>query len=149
MHRKGYGEMNTRFNHLWIAGIAFAFVLFALPRVSRSVVSTLDSVIVVPNPYNLSGRTFGPQPPGGSIEANERIRFANLPAPCTIRIYTSAGNLVATINHTGASTPTSDLENEYWSGRNTDNQYIVSDVYIYVVESSTLGRKIGKFIVIR
>lgn len=141
--------MKSRFSPWWIAGIAFAFVLIALPRVSHSAVSTLDSIIVVPNPYNLSGRTFGPQPPGGSIEANERIRFANLPAPCTIKIYTSAGNLVATVQHTGLNTPTSDLENTYWSGRNADNQYIVSDVYIYVVESPTLGRKVGKFIVIR
>ncbi|HPU86034.1 MAG TPA: hypothetical protein PLE60_11940 [Candidatus Latescibacteria bacterium] len=141
--------MNTRLRHWWIAGVAFAFVLIALPRVSHSAVSTLDSVIVIPNPYNLSGRTYGPQPPGGSIEANERIRFANLPAPCTIKIYTSAGNLVSTIQHTGAVTAVSDLENYYWSGRNADNQYIVSDVYIYVVESPTLGRRIGKFIVIR
>jgi len=123
----------------WIPGVFAGLVMFALPPIARGAVAGLDSVIVVPNPYNASGRTFGPQ---SDITGYERIRFANVPPPATIRIYTSAGTLVATLEHTQG-------DQYLWGGRNSDNQYIVSDVYIYVIEHATYGRKIGKFVVIR
>lgn len=106
-----------------------------------TVKDTLSAVIVIPNPYNVIGRTWGQK---SDVKSFERIRFANLPnTPCTIKIYSSRGNLVKTLNHSGGGT------NYQWDGRNDDNQYVVSDVYVFVVESQTLGRHIGKFIVIR
>lgn len=102
---------------------------------------TLDAVLVIPNPYSVIGRTWGPK---SEVKAFERIRFANLPnTPCTIKIFSSRGNLIITLDHPGKGT------NLNWDGRNSNNQYVVSDVYLYVVESATLGRQVGKFIVIR
>jgi hypothetical protein len=120
--------------------------MFWLLPTPASAVSTLDSVVVVPNPYNVSGRTFGA--PLSNLYGFERIRFANLPPaspdqPTKIMIYTSALNLVTTLEHT-----TND-NTFFWNGRNSDNQYIVTGVYIYVVKDPNLGTKIGKFIVIR
>ena len=106
--------------------------------------AALDSVLVVPNPYNVSGRTFGPK---SDLEGYERLRFAHLPtpnetSPTTIKIYTSALNLVATLKHEAGTLL-------FWDGRNSDNQYIVSGLYIYVVHHPDHGTGVGKFVVIR
>jgi len=116
------------------------FLVAAAPSAHAQGATTLDSILVVPNPYNVSGQTFGPI---SNIFGYERIRFAHLPLPCKMRIYSSAGNLVKTIDFEA------DDPLPQWDGRNDDNQYIVSDVYIYVVEHDPLGRKLGKFVVIR
>ena len=103
---------------------------------------TLSSIVVIPNPYNVIGRTWGQR--SLSPESFERIRFANLPnTPCTITIYSSRGNRIISLSHPGRAT------NLNWDGRNEDNQYVVSDVYLFVVQSQTLGRQVGKFIIIR
>ena len=96
--------------------------------------SKLESVRVVPNPYSAAGKKY----PGEM----DKIVFMGLPGKCTIRIYTSSGNFVHKIEHTdGAGKEDWDLKTEF-------NQYIVSDVYIYTVESD-LGKYVDKFIVIR
>jgi len=115
-------------------------MLFAVGSEAHSQTTSLDSVRVVPNPYNVSGRTYGAR---SNIFGYERLRFANLPLPCTVKIFSSDANLVKTLQfNAGDLLPA-------WDGRNSDNQYIVSDVYFYVVEHATLGTKIGKFVVIR
>ena len=105
---------------------------------------TVDTttVVVVPNPYTVSGRTWGPR---SNVQSFERIRFTNVPEDvnCTIKIFSSRGYLIATLRNEDGS------PNILWDGRNEDNQYIVSDVYLYVVESPGVPRQIGKFIVLR
>ncbi|HOM56373.1 MAG TPA: hypothetical protein PLG27_01315 [Candidatus Latescibacteria bacterium] len=129
------------FSRRWAlpTAILVAFLcVFASDAISQT--TTLDSVKVVPNPYNVSGRTYASR---SNIFGYERLRFANLPLPCTVKIYSSDANLVKTLQfNAGDLLPA-------WDGRNSDNQYIVSDVYFYVVEHATLGTKIGKFVVIR
>lgn len=101
-----------------------------------------DSIVVVPNPYN-ANLAF----PSGFIGARDRIFFKNLPAPCTVRIYTAAGALVKTLENTKAATdPTAgslgwDMSNDY-------NQLVATGVYIFTVESDA-GNYVGKFIIIR
>jgi hypothetical protein len=69
--------------------------------------------------------------------------FKNLPLPCAVRIYSSDANLVRILQFDQKTTvPT-------WDGRNADNQYVVSDVYFFIIEHPQLGVKLGKFIVIR
>jgi hypothetical protein len=101
-----------------------------------------DPVIVVPNPYSVSGRTYGSEI---NVEAFERIRFANVPdtTTCTISIYTSRGHLVTTLKNVQGG------PNMYWSGRTEDNQYVVSDVYVFVVQAPGVPRQIGKFVIVR
>ena len=97
--------------------------------------SALDSVIVVPNPYR--------------IEANSNpVEFRNLTRHATIRIFSSAGDLVKKIEHHDG-TPI-----EQWDGRATDGSLIADGVYIYLVEApreTGRGRTTfsGKFAVIR
>jgi len=130
--------MTNHVGRWWTLALLVGVIALAVPPTTKAV-NTVDSVLVVPNPYSVTGRTHNAP---SNIQGFERILFVNLPNECTIRIYTSAGNLVSTIEHKGGA-------DEAWSGRNADNQYIVSDVYIYVVESPTLGKKIGKFLVVR
>jgi hypothetical protein len=101
-----------------------------------------DSIIVVPNPYN-ANLEF----PDGFIGAVDKIYFKNLPAPCTIRIYTAAGTLVKTIdNELAATSPLA--ASIGWNMANDYNQLVASGVYIYTVESDA-GNHVGKFIIIR
>ena len=97
--------------------------------------SDLENVIVVPNPYR--------------IEANRNpIEFRNLTRHATIRIFSSVGDLIKTIEH-HSETPT-----KTWDGRTTDGSLLADGVYIYHVESPReTGRGLttvsGKFAVIR
>jgi hypothetical protein len=95
---------------------------------------SLDAIRVVPNPYSAAGLKF----PG----EDDKILFTGLPAECTITIYTSNGDFVHEIEHTDGS------GNEPWNLRTKYNQYAVSDVYIYKVDSD-LGSYVDKFIIIR
>ena len=104
----------------------------AMPPATSS--GSLDAIRVVPNPYSAAGLTY----PG----EDDKIVFTGLPAECTITIYTSNGDFVHKIEHTDGS------GNESWNLRTDYNQYIVSDVYIYKVESN-LGNHVDKFIILR
>ncbi|HRU23957.1 MAG TPA: hypothetical protein P5569_08420, partial [Candidatus Latescibacteria bacterium] len=79
------------FSRRWAlpTAILVAFLcVFASDAISQT--TTLDSVKVVPNPYNVSGRTYASR---SNIFGYERLRFANLPLPCTVKIYSSDANL--------------------------------------------------------
>jgi len=135
--------MNTRTRYWSLSALVAGLLVLALPPVTQGA-GTMDSILVVPNPYNVSDRTFGPR---SNLQGYERLRFANLPtpnpsSPTTITIYTSALNLVMTLHHAAGR----DL---FWDGRNADNQYVVSGLYIYVVHHPDYGRKVGKLVVIR
>ena len=97
--------------------------------------SDLENVIVVPNPYRIKA--------DGSL-----IEFRNLTRHATIRVFSSAGDLIKKIEHHG-ETP-----NRKWDGRTADGSLITDGVYIYHVESlNETGRGhttvSGKFAVIR
>ena len=78
--------------------------------------SDLANVIVVPNPYRMEAN-------GGPIE------FRNLTRYATIRIFSSAGDLIKKIeHHDKAST-------QKWDGRTMDGELLAGGVYIYHVES--------------
>ena len=94
----------------------------------------LSDIRVVPNPYSAAGLTY----PG----ERDKIRFTGLPEQCTITIFTSNGDYVHKIEHTDGSGA------EDWDLRTEFNQYIVSDVYIYTIDSD-LGSHVDKFIIIR
>ncbi len=106
-----------------------------------------DEVVVVPNPYSLStGLENELNWPGAPNE----VKFLNLPAYCTLRIYTVTGDLIKTIEHTSGS------GDERWENLRTDtNQYPVSGVYILYVDNARdldknfLSDNITKFVIIR
>ncbi len=94
----------------------------------------LNNVRVVPNPYSTFGKTYVGEP--------DKVIFKNIPGICTIRVYTSAGDLVRVIEHTDGS------GDQPWDLRTEYNQYLKSDLYVFTVESD-IGDYVGKFIVIR
>ena len=100
--------------------------------------SALDAIRVVPNPF-LIANEFMRDP------AFKEIHFTHLPAKCTIRIFTVAGDLIATLEHNNPGLESDGYEP--WNLTSKNNQLIASGVYIYHVESD-FGSKVGKFAVI-
>ena len=94
------------------------------PRTERP---RLQGVYVVPDPYieNDPNSRYGPL-------GEPLVRFFNLPVEATIRIYTSNGDLVRTLEHyqthgdaSGGSTP--------WDLQNSYGQDVTAGVYLYSI----------------
>ncbi|MFC2075697.1 hypothetical protein ACFLT7_01315 [candidate division KSB1 bacterium] len=121
--------------------IEFAAVAFKPPA------DNTENIRVVPNPYNVNsgGANFS----GSAFDAN-KVLFVNLPALCMIYIYTEAGELVKTINH---STRNAD---HAWGQLTDAGQYAKSGIYIAKITDATDEFKttsyadaIVKFVIIR
>jgi hypothetical protein len=98
----------------------------------------LDNITVVPNPYYIRA-------PWDSNRFNQWVYFQHLPSHCTIRIFTTAGLLIRTLEHhsdEGGGSATWDLLTE-------ENMRAVSGLYIYQVESDDGKTAVGKFAIIR
>jgi hypothetical protein len=89
----------------------------------------------------------------GSGEGN-RIEFVNIPAECTIRIYTLAGDLVTKIEHDDGSGDTA------WGSKALGDyqvskymQFVAPGIYLVHVESHVDGHegeeKVAKFVIIK
>ncbi|MFQ6616323.1 MAG: fibronectin [Fidelibacterota bacterium] len=79
---------------------------------------SLDDIRVVPNPYHIAARDL--QYTG----EKDKIMFLNIPARCTIRIFTERGDLIKTIHHTDGS------GDEPWNSVTSSRQVVVSGVYL-------------------
>jgi hypothetical protein len=103
---------------------------------------TLDDIVVVPNPYNLSAgdNNFPGEP--------NKIMFFNVPSVCTIRIFTETGDLVRVIEHEGGGDkPWGDIPQEHQA---TDiGQIVVSGIYIAHIETPDGASTVRKFVVVR
>ncbi len=109
--------------------------VYQAPRIDKIAAGReLDRIRVVPNPY--IARV------GWEIQAGERrLEFVNLPLTATIRIYTLAGDLVQSLDHSGSGTCV-------WNMLTANGQGIAPGLYFYHVESE-VGAKVGKFAVIK
>ena len=118
---------------------------------------------MVPNPYIASSYL-------DQSSYNKRVEFINLPAKCTVRIYSLGGNLVNVLNHIGTnragwgdytdwdrltlSEPVeySGYDNhsgtEPWNLRNRYGQLVASGLYFYHVTDERGETHTGKFYVI-
>ena len=112
-----------------------------------------QEVIVVPNPYRISQTQkyidlrWEDWERTGWNEHKRRLTFANLPARCTIRIFSLAGDLVTTIEHDYSI---SSRSYEDWNLITKDVQGIVSGIYLFSVEELPGGKiQVGKFVVIK
>ncbi|GMU96114.1 hypothetical protein [Ignavibacterium album] len=99
---------------------------------------------VVPNPY-VAAASFEPQRFAVMGRGERKIEFRNLPANCTIRIYTLNGELVQTLKHDG------NINKGFveWNLRNSDQLEIAPGLYIYHVDGGEVGTYIGKFAIIK
>ncbi len=109
--------------------------VYSTPGIDKSVAANqLDRVRAVPNPY--IGRASWERDKG-----IRRMEFVNLPEKATIRIYTLAGDLVQTLEHSGSGTCV-------WDMLSMNGQGIAPGLYFYHIDSD-VGQKIGKFSVIK
>lgn len=125
-----------------------AMTAYNVYPVTADIVPTNDmsSIYVVPNPFR---QQSGFRDPG----EKKRMAFINIPAKCTIRIYTLALELIKTIEHNGGGATT-------W-GTSSGENYMLTDfamnvmpgVYVYHVESRVAGHEgestVGKFVIIK
>ena len=108
-------------------------------------VESLKNVKVVPNPYR--GTAEWEQ------QYEDRIKFTNLPPVAKISIFSLAGDLVKVLEHNDGTAE------EYWDLLTRNHQSVVSGLYIYVVEASSISevgessdkvsKHIGKFAIFR
>lgn len=115
---------------------------FIDPELAKQQFST--DPYVVPNPY-VGAASFEPQRFAVSGRGERKIEFRNLPANCTIRIYTLTGELVQTLHHDGNI-------NEgivVWNLRNSSQLEVAPGLYIYHVDGQDVGTFIGKFAIIK
>ncbi len=115
--------------------------------------NTVGKVAVVPNPYrgDRAYNSYNPpwEKPASTrarwMEQDRRIQFINLPAQCEIKVYTLAGDLVATIPHNDP-----DKGYEDWNLTSYVGQAISSGIYLFVVKDVKLKNvQVGKFVVIK
>lgn len=105
----------------------------------REPAENLESVRVVPNPYDLGADQNIRWP-----DVEDQIAFLNVPGQCTIRIYTEMGELVETIEHTNGS------GDEFWDLTNSSFQRVASGIYMAVIEDENTGEQvIRKFVIVR
>ena len=107
--------------------------------------STLDEVYVSPNPYVGSSRyeEFGRFDADGNRTFPKTIQFVNLPEQATIQIYTLAGELVQTLEHTNGTGV------ETWNLRTRLSQEIVAGIYLYRVAAPNGEERVSKFVVVK
>jgi len=104
-----------------------------------SVPPLLGAVNVVPNPFNLRDPFRR-----SSFGAENRIQFINLPSPATIRIYTTAGDLIRTLENNDIDASVD------WDLRNDNGEDVVGGVYMFHVETAGGSQtRLGHFVVIR
>jgi len=109
-------------------------------------------IIVYPNPYRADAtyRSRGYEGRSEQDRPDDRVRrihFTNLPARCTIKIYTIDGDLVRQIDHDKSPTDPN-AAHEYWNMITRNTQMVVSGLYYWVVEAEGFETQIGKLVVI-
>jgi len=101
-----------------------------------------SNIYVYPDPYRFQS-SWDPTP-DAQRPASNRIRFNNIPGRCTIRIFTMAGDLVATLEHADG---TGYHDWDFMSDR-PQPQKIVAGVYLYSIRGEGVDY-VGKFVVLR
>jgi len=104
----------------------------------------LARIDVVPNPY-LGAASWERRNLNSTGRGERKIDFINLPAQCTVRIYTITGALVKTLSKDSGF-----LDGSLsWNLVTEDGMDAAYGVYIYHVDAPGIGEHIGKFALIK
>jgi hypothetical protein len=115
---------------------------------------------VYPNPYKTAAAW------DGTTSRTQKLYFTNLPAKCTINIYTSNGDLVATLSHDASTYQGEDSKwyeaygsegkmvfsggEHAWDLLSTSKTNIAMGVYLFTVKDTKTGNiEVGKFAVMK
>lgn len=121
-------------------GEKYTFETNALNEKISKDLYTLNDVKVVPNPFYIRAQW-------DTDRFNKHVNFTHLPEKCKIRIFTTSGILIQTIDHDENSGDTMGYHS--WNLRNKENLDIASGLYIYHVKDLKSGKtKTGKFAVV-
>ncbi|MFH1372572.1 MAG: hypothetical protein ABII79_02085 [bacterium] len=109
-------------------------------------------VYVYPNPYRIDAgyRSLGFEGRNDVTLPNDKVRavhFANLPARCTISIFSLDGDLINVIRHDRDPTDPNSAHDQ-WNLITRNTQAVVSGLYYWVVESDS-RTQIGKLVIIK
>ena len=111
----------------------------------KALAYTMKNIKVVPNPY-VATNAMEPSVANWYLNQRRRLLFTNLPAACTIRIFTVSGALVDVIEVNNPA----DNGTAHWDMLTRENLEIAAGMYIYHVQSKmTKDEKVGKFAVIK
>ncbi len=107
---------------------------------------------VYPNPYRSDGdyRDRGYEGRTDTDRPDYRVRainFANLPAKCTIRIYSLDGDLIRELDHDCEPGDPTD-SHESWNMITKNTQMVVSGLYYWTVEAADGTVQIGKLVIV-
>ncbi len=128
----------------------------AVPTYPLSTAKTVSQqylkAYVYPNPYRAGGnyRALGYEGRTESDRPDDRVRtihFADLPARCTIKIYTLDGDLVRQIDH-DKDPGDPEASHETWDLITRNTQAVVSGLYYWTVESASGETQIGKLVIL-
>jgi hypothetical protein len=121
---------------------------------ANAVASDLSRVKVVPNPY-IGSASWNNPIPSDSDPWEHRIQFINLPADATVKIFTLDGDFVDEISSGDTARKSAEftgaevLSVAEWDLITRNNQEAAPGIYLYVVDSPSVGQKIGKFVIVR
>ena len=114
-------------------------------RISNSLAKDeLQDIAVVPNPYVVAA-AWEPRLTVESGRGERKLDFINLPAECTIKIFTLNGYLVNTIKHQSIN----ENGTYSWNMLSKDGLELAHGLYIYHVEAEDIGEFTGKFALIK
>ncbi|MDZ7764153.1 MAG: hypothetical protein U5K00_06955 [Melioribacteraceae bacterium] len=126
------------------SGDYFEFVTKASKVDNEEAKTDLDKISVVPNPY-IGAASWERRNLNQTGRGERRIDFINLPADCTIRIYTVAGQLVKSLYKDNS--PTDGTLS--WNLVTEDGMDASYGLYIYHVDAPGIGTHIGRFAIIK
>ena len=139
------GDIFSVYTNRPFADDIFTFSTTASTESNQVEKENMDNIYVVPNPYVVSSNIESLDLQNPRDRGPRRVYFANLPAMCTIKIYTMTGDLVRTLKHEGS------IENgiETWDLTTSDNFPVSFGVYIFHVESENGNESVGRFALIK
>lgn len=105
----------------------------------------LDQIRVVPNPYVVAA-SWDPRNLYTAGKGDQKIEFQNVPAKCTIRIFSVDGTLINTLEHNDPSGKNGTVA---WDLLTKDRLELAYGVYIYHIKAPGIGEKVGRFIIIK
>ena len=142
----GTDSLFFRFTKPFSSNDQFAFTATKPAYDMVSAVEQLNRVKAVPNPYIVTNVFEEPLPTTVRGRGERIIYFINLPPNARVHIYTSAGNLVKSLEHDGNLNDGS-VE---WDLRTKEGLDVAYGVYFYVVELEGLSdKKMGKLAIIK
>ncbi len=137
---------HVRFTRPFTQQDEFRFTVRKTDEIDNAAITqNLSKIKVVPNPY-VATNAMEPAVQNPFLNQRRRIMFTNIPAQCTIKIFTSSGVLVDVV----------EVNNTFgegivqWDLLTQEGLEIAAGVYVYHIEVPATGdQHIGKFAVIK